>query len=73
MNRFGARMLLAMIGGLAASVAGVGGHYVPDHQTPKKKKNRYRAGRGNYGKNLQAHFDAKRFEAMKAKKAARAS
>jgi hypothetical protein len=73
MNKYGARMLLAMIGGLAASVAGVDGHYIPDHQTPQKKSRRPRNGRGNYGENLRAHFDQKRFAEMKAKKAARAS
>lgn len=54
-----ARVLLAAIGGLAERVAGVGGHYVPDHQTPKRKSGRSRIGRGNYGKNLRAHFDTK--------------
>lgn len=57
MHRFGARYLLAAIGGLAARVAGVGGHYQPDYQTPKKKSNRIRIGRGGYGRTLINHFD----------------
>lgn len=59
---FLARSMLAMIGGLAAMVAGFNGHYHADRQTPKKKKanSRGRMGKaGKYGKNLLAHFDRK--------------
>lgn len=54
----GARWLLASIGGLAAMVAGAGGHYQADYATPKKKRNRARLGHGNYGASLIKHFDA---------------
>ncbi len=54
-----ATSLLAAIGGLAAMIAGVEGHYHADHSTPKKKSNRVRTGRGRYGETLKAHFDGR--------------
>lgn len=53
-----ASRMLAAIGGLAAMVAGVNGQYYPDRATEPRR----RAGRsaGMYGRNLQAHFAAKR-------------
>ena len=57
--------LLASFGGLGSLVAGVNQHYYADHQTQKKKSNRARLGRGNYGKTLMAHFAKKRLDKMK--------
>lgn len=67
-----AQKLLVRIGGLAELVAGSGGHYYADSQTAEKQHRRPLKGRGNYGVNIQAHFDQKRFAEMKDKKAARA-
>jgi hypothetical protein len=50
-------MLLAAIGGLASMIAGAGGHYHADYQTPKRKSGRTRLGRGNYGASLIKHFN----------------
>lgn len=51
-----AQMLLVTIGGTAELVAGHMGHYYSDQQTSKKTPQRPLVGRGNYGKNLLAHF-----------------
>lgn len=60
LNRgFMARILLATMGGLGQLVSGLKGHYYADKQTPKREPSRPRSRRGNYGKNLQAHFDSK--------------
>lgn len=59
-----AQLLLMRIGGTADLVAGVGGHYWADTQTPKKTRQRHRS--RHYGRNLMAHFDGKRREAKKA-------
>jgi len=61
--------LLARIGGTARMVAGVGGVYWPDQQTPKKVPKRPLNGRGNYGAALMAHFDRQKFAAKKGAKA----
>jgi hypothetical protein len=55
-----AQMLLISIGGIAELVAGYGGHYFADSETPKKTHKRSRVGRGNYGRNLMSSFDDKR-------------
>lgn len=61
-----AQWLLYNIGGTAELVAGAGGHYWSDHQTQKREPSRPMTGRGNYGRNVMAHFDMKRMDAKKA-------
>lgn len=59
-----AQKLLLAIGGTAAIVGGYNGNGWPDQQTPKQQR-RVGAGKGVYGRNLRAYFNANAAAARK--------